>query len=209
MSLIAALARWTASWRPAASGRPNGPVVTIPGGLRVVGLPARAVPQRGPHVLGVAVLAAFGLLSASSISLGADTHHPFLVFFPKDGVHGAEPWRSDGTEAGTWLIRDIYPGPFDGVYVPELAVMDGIAYFTARGRHHRGVELWRTDGTSRGTWMLRDIAPTPADSGPSGLTVAGHTLFFAAGDGVHGRRGRHSGQVRNHRFRSQRSRSRR
>jgi ELWxxDGT repeat protein len=33
-----------------------------------------------------------------------------LYFRAGDGVHGTELWTSDGTEAGTVLVQDIWPG---------------------------------------------------------------------------------------------------
>src|SRR5919202_1233543 len=33
-----------------------------------------------------------------------------LYFGAKEGVHGTELWRSDGTSAGTFLLKDINPG---------------------------------------------------------------------------------------------------
>ncbi|MCK5831733.1 MAG: hypothetical protein KAH20_15670 [Methylococcales bacterium] len=34
-----------------------------------------------------------------------------LVFIANDGVHGDELWQSDGTNAGTKLVKDFWPGP--------------------------------------------------------------------------------------------------
>ena len=33
-----------------------------------------------------------------------------LIFLANDGVHGFELWRSDGTETGTRMVKEIGPG---------------------------------------------------------------------------------------------------
>src|SRR5687768_5943163 len=34
-----------------------------------------------------------------------------LLFVNDDGVHGPELWRTDGSQTGTLLLKDIRPGP--------------------------------------------------------------------------------------------------
>ncbi len=39
-----------------------------------------------------------------------DERERTLYFRADDGSNGSELWKSDGTSAGTVLVRDIYPG---------------------------------------------------------------------------------------------------
>jgi ELWxxDGT repeat protein len=100
-----------------------------------------------------------------------------------DGVHGTELWRSDGTSAGTYLVKDINPG--SGASSPaELVNLHDYLIFTADNGTN-GREIWVSDGTATGTIMLRDINPS-ASSGPTGLTVCGDAVYFTANDGSNG-----------------------
>src|SRR5436190_5927159 len=79
-----------------------------------------------------------------------------LYFVANDGVHGSELWRTDGTPAGTSIVRDVNPGPNTGVSPSEAPVVFGGAlYFAATDPSH-GSELWRSDGTAAGTTMVVD-----------------------------------------------------
>jgi ELWxxDGT repeat protein len=95
---------------------------------------------------------------------------------------GDELWKSDGTPGGTTLVRDIYPGLFNGSNPQKLRNVNGTLYFTAFENSH-GRELWKSNGTSGGTVMVRDITPGPGaayGSYPDNLTNVNGTLYFSA-----------------------------
>jgi ELWxxDGT repeat protein len=108
-----------------------------------------------------------------------------IYFDADDGAaHGYELWKTDGTEAGTELVKDINPGAGNG-YPGNFTVLDGKLYFSADDGTHGG-ELWQSDGTEAGTVMLKDINPGAEESHPELLTVLGDALLFKADDGAHG-----------------------
>ena len=104
--------------------------------------------------------------------------------------------RSDGTPAGTVLVKDIYRGSKSS-FPSHLVNVNGTLFFVADDGIH-GWELWKSDGTAAGTKLVKDIWPGTSnsinvDSGFGDtfvafveLTNVNGTLFFAANDGVHG-----------------------
>lgn len=100
-----------------------------------------------------------------------------VVFVADDGVHGREPWISDGTPQGTKLLRDISLGPSSSA-PGQLTAVGETLYFTAQD--FLGNELWHSDGTADGTQRVADLATGPRDASPDRLTATQHLLYFTA-----------------------------
>ncbi len=80
-----------------------------------------------------------------------------LYFYADDGVHGNELWRSDGTEEGTYLLKDIrqVDGSAGGSYPKQFCFLNDLIYFIVEGS---GADaLWQTDGTAAGTTKVIDL----------------------------------------------------
>ena len=110
-----------------------------------------------------------------------------LFFVGSDGsVNGSsELWKSDGTAAGTVLVKDVNPG-FFGSNPQHLINVSGTLFFAAYSEPF-GEELWKSDGTTAGTVMVKNIFFDSRGSRPEYLTNVNGTLFFAASSqGAHG-----------------------
>jgi ELWxxDGT repeat protein/cysteine-rich repeat protein len=111
-----------------------------------------------------------------------------LFFTANDGVHGQELWKSDGTEEGTIMVKDINPGVNDAtLYISSkyFTSLGSTLFFSAIDGKH-GEELWKSDGTEAGTVVVKDIFPGKEDSYPQYFTNVNGTLFLTAYDNVHG-----------------------
>lgn len=107
-----------------------------------------------------------------------------LFFAATTNNSGDELWRSDGTAAGTAMVKDIQPN--QGGSEPQwLTNVSGTLFFVANSGTS-GAQLWRSDGSSAGTTLVKAVSGTNV-SPPDDLTAVGSRLFFTADDGTHGR----------------------
>lgn len=130
-----------------------------------------------------------GVLPYSSYPDNFYNANGLLYFTAVTQTSGREPYRSDGTSGGSFLLKDINPGVANDYPntsdVRDFTAVNGTLYFTAKNSTS-GREVWMTDGTKAGTTMLKDLHPGSEGSGPANLTNLNGTLFFTANDGVNG-----------------------
>lgn len=112
----------------------------------------------------------------------------FFFIATTPGVEGEEFYVSDGTAAGTTMLRDINPGANSGVDATNLSAFYTADkfYFTANNGSN-GNELWQSNGVPglAGTTMVADINSTAAGAGSDVVfaTIAANTLYFFGTDG--------------------------
>ncbi len=110
-----------------------------------------------------------------------------LFFWADDGVNGTELWRSDGTAAGTFLLKDINPSGSSRVALSPVALGNSILFAadSGTGVGGTGIELYKSDGTVSGTVLVKDIRPGifsgVAPSG--GMVNLNGVVLFSATDG--------------------------
>ena len=99
----------------------------------------------------------------------------YFVFKGLDPVgSGIEPWVSDGTAAGTKLLKDIIPGVTSSLAMPKFISFNNKIYFESNSNGitpNYGNYIWETDGTLAGTALFG----TPPEM----------KLYGKSSDGIH------------------------
>jgi ELWxxDGT repeat protein len=109
-----------------------------------------------------------------------------LIFSATDAFGDTELYISDGTEAGTNLVKNIHPN--QSSRIGNTVLFNDLVYFTAQDDNFARDELWKTDGTEAGTGLAAQINPHSSNIGdgsfigstPGMLTPFGDELVMSA-----------------------------
>jgi ELWxxDGT repeat protein len=109
-----------------------------------------------------------------------------VFFSANNGVNGTELWVTDGTVAGTVMVKDIRPGSGSGIPSNSFSyVYTTSGLFFAATDSTTGIEPWLSNGTAAGTNRIADINPDTANSRPQPLFFYNNQLYFSATNGDH------------------------
>jgi ELWxxDGT repeat protein len=103
-----------------------------------------------------------------------------FIFTASDGQRGLEPWVSDGTEAGTKILKDINTGPGNSDPT-DFTLGDGVVYFIAHDTTSspQVMQIWKTDGTPENTTVVSTL-PLGTDRGiAEDLAFTNGKLFYS------------------------------
>ncbi len=107
-----------------------------------------------------------------------------LYFVASNDTLGLELWKTNGTDSGTVMVKDIaLMGGSDPLW---LTTFKDHIYFTAYDNDTLGRELWKTDGSTEGTVLVRDIYKGSAGSNIQWLSAGDNLLLFSASNESNG-----------------------
>lgn len=91
----------------------------------------------------------------------------FTAFTPQNG---RELWVTDGTAAGTVMLKDLQSGVNYYSAISGMTEFKGLLYFVVSG-----TQLWRSDGTAGGTYLVTTL---PVTSSVVQLINAGSSMYI-------------------------------
>ena len=136
-------------------------------------------------VAGTVVLEGNGNLLDNPAKLTVVGNAAYFTAYEVEGSSGIELWKTDGTLAGTSVVKDIVPGPADAA-IDALFNVNGTLVFSA-DEAGVGRELWQSDGTNSGTRRIVDLNAGAVGSIPVPQADLNGKLLYVANDGGSGR----------------------
>lgn len=111
-----------------------------------------------------------------------------IFFMASDDYEKTQVWKTDGTEAGTVVLKDF---PTLNYALSNFFCVNNNLFFTVYGGTE-GNELWKSDGTDAGTVKIKSLFGGNFDN--HGV-VAGNKLYFLESDGLYISDGTEAGTV--------------
>lgn len=135
---------------------------------------------------GTALVRSFPATAAATPTLDNFTVIGGTVFFTINRQRFGGPrelWATDGTAAGTRLVRDFGTDQLAFTNSPPVIAFGGRVYLLIRAQATGTIQLWQSDGTTTapvapGAFRVNEFFPA--------LTPLGGHLYFAASDPVNG-----------------------
>lgn len=99
-----------------------------------------------------------------------------VIFDADNNGPGNTLWKTDGTTAGTSMIKDLFP-TLTCTDINYITTVGSSVFFTGSDAT-TGNELWVSDGTTAGTAQAQDIVAGSTSSTPNNLVAFGNKLIF-------------------------------
>lgn len=99
-----------------------------------------------------------------------------VFFAATDAVHGTELWKTNGTEAGTQMVKDI--NQIGHSNPSNFVNLNGTVFFLTTNNFVQGVELWKSDGTAAGTQFVANLVLGGNDPSFAQLTACNDRVFY-------------------------------
>jgi trimeric autotransporter adhesin len=104
-------------------------------------------------------------------------HNDIMYFLANDGTTRSELWRTDGTTAGTYLLKEIFPDANNGIFSIDFAVLGNEIIMGIAGLSD-DYAIWKTDGTAQGTVLVSTLSNDYPDW-KDRLVTLGSYVYFA------------------------------
>lgn len=124
-----------------------------------------------------------GLYQSGSYANKLTVVNDLMFFSAYDSTTIKKLWVTNGTEAGTRIVKHFITNNWMGMFHP--IAFDDKLYFTL-DTYGYGRELWQSDGTEQGTSLVKDINQGQNDSSPLCFMIFNNELYFFADDGING-----------------------
>ena len=131
-------------------------------------------------------------INGTAFTVGSFVNFPFQVingvayFAANDGVNGVELWRTDGTEAGTFMVADLNPGATGSSPGPFSAVGSTLIFDCDNGQG-LGFEPHAFDTTQpvgpTNPRLIQDLNPGSADGAIGAYVNFNNRVYFVGNNG--------------------------